>query len=356
MYAYSMVQIKDQICRNILNTQKREEYSQFFSAENIINNLGVKTFYNHDERPSVLISQADVAKVCLLASSKFGREIKYKELLPNISKLIEMPIDQKGVQRHDVKTFQDAIPIITAHRENSTYYKLVNEKERLKKQQHDLMFKEFEDERKRKAALFQKRSNLNIDFENKKIACIDFEFNASKKGLEAATEFGISIYENGKIQNFHFLIEENYKSKGNRELQKKFKFGTTQYIFKKDVVKKMNELFQNTDYFLFHELSGDNKLLKEMGINLEQRENCELIDTQIYFQTHFRDKEAEIKSPTLKGLLEAFNIPSQSLHNSGNDAAYTLKLFQGMLDEYRSKEVLKPDEPTKKMSSKFKMS
>lgn len=356
MYAYSMVQIKDQICRNILNREKREEYSDFFSAENIINNLGVKTFYNHDEQPSVLISQADVAKVCLLASSKFGRDIKYKELLPNIKKLIEMPIEQAGVQRHDVNTFQDAIPVITAHRKNSTYYKLVDEKEKLKKEQHDLMFKQFEDERNRKIELFKKRGNLDIDFEFKKIVSIDFEFNASKKGLEAATEFGISIYKNGKIENLHFLIEENYKNKGNRDLQKKFKFGTTQYILKKDVAKKMNEIFKDTDYFLFHELSGDNKILKEIGINLEQRPNCELIDTQIFFQTHFRDKESEIKSPTLKGLLEAFNIPSQNLHNSGNDAAYTLKLFQGMLDEYRDRKVLTPDEPVKKNIQKFKIS
>jgi len=353
MYAYSIVQIKDILCRNILNTAKREEYSAFFNAENLIDNLGVRTFYNHDKQPSILIGQEDIAKVCLLASSRFGRDIKYKELLPNIKRLVELPINEKGVQRHDVSCFKDAIPIITAHRKNSSYYKAIDEKEKIKKEQNLLSYKLYEEDRKRKAELFKRRGNMDKDFSSKKIVSIDFEFNPKKKGFEAITEFGISIYKDGNIENYHYLIEENYRSKANRQLQHQFSFGKTEYIFIKDVANKMNSIFENTDYFLFHELNSDNKLLQEIGINLEERKNSDLLDTQIFFQTHFRDKDRETNGLTLKGLLDTFEIDNQHLHNSGNDAAYTLMLFNKMVDEYNEKN--RPINEIKKNTPKLKM-
>ena len=69
------------------------------------------------------------------------------------------------------------------------------------------------------------------------------------------------------------------------------------------------------------------KILTNNNINIP--ENVSIIDTQKTKENHFNEK---LSGCSLNKMLKSFRIDFKNLHNSGNDAAYTLLLFLKMYD------------------------
>lgn len=73
-----------------------------------------------------------------------------------------------------------------------------------------------------------------------------------------------------------------------------------------------------------HALSGDLNYLRKLGCNLDNLGNLRgFCDTG----TLFRDAIGEANVPSLATACAAFDVIPWHLHNAGNDAAYTLKVF-----------------------------
>lgn len=78
---------------------------------------------------------------------------------------------------------------------------------------------------------------------------------------------------------------------------------------------------------VFHECSGDISFLKTLGYSIYNAENVlEIADTREMHQFVARSDD----SRALGAVLNYLDIPSQHLHNAGNDAVYTLRAMIGL--------------------------
>jgi hypothetical protein len=108
----------------------------------------------------------------------------------------------------------------------------------------------------------------------------------------------------------------------------KFLFGSSEFVFKESVAKKLKYHFwpegDRPVIFLGHAVENDIEVIKEhFGIDLNAHGNIvATLDTQVMAQ------EAGIGRPgqliKLRDLLKHFGIKGQWLHNGGNDIAYTM--------------------------------
>lgn len=174
------------------------------------------------------------------------------------------------------------------------------------------------------------KQTINSIFKNeiktgKTIISFDFSFNPQYDIVDV----GISYY-NGKIQkNYHYLVKENIPNKFSENSNYlSFHFGKTEVKDYDKVINIVSMFIQQADVILLHDTSNDLKALCK--INLDRLlDNKKVIDTSLIFKIEDDKLIVEHTSTrvSLKELLKISNISYSKLHNSGNDAAYTLKLF-----------------------------
>lgn len=327
MLLYNTTRIKDCFIRKHFEHEQKKEISKFFTLQHMFNNLGVNSIYTNDKSPALFINQSDLSKLCLLASSKFGLEFKYKDMERTSPSLVPVQLDVVDYKKFHVKNFTEVVNVLKVHNVTSSYAVSQN----IKKEQ----------ERKEKDSLFNRMSNMDRDFSSSRIASIDFEYNPNttfKNHLNTIFEFGVTIYDKGKIEYHHYLVDEIFvNKKTNPDLQFEFDFGVSKIIPLSEVKSVFKDFLKNTDYLLFHEYSADYGILKNNNLGVEEFKSMDLLDTQMFFKKHFKEELNEKEPVSLKKLLGYFDIESKNLHNSGNDAAYTLLLFLKMVDAYNLK-------------------
>lgn len=188
------------------------------------------------------------------------------------------------------------------------------------------------------------RQAMELVFTRKNILfCIDVE--AWEVNPKIVTEIGISIYDPREqsfvliptITQIHIIIKENLYKKNGRyvpEHSKNFNGGTTYVMGQNEAVSFTQSL---VDYYFFrpksnastclvgHDVKGDVKWLKNLGINFPDKPN--ILDTQTVFSASHGQK-----GNSLKNALRAANLPHAFLHNAGNDAYYTLFLAMCLCD------------------------
>lgn len=334
MQLYNTTRIKDCFIRTHFEDEKKREISKFFSLQYMFNNLGVNSIYTDDKSPALFISQNDLSKVCLLASAKFGLDFKYKDMTTSTPSLRPIEFNEEEHKKFNVKNFDEVVRVLRDFNITSSYAISQNIKKAA--------------EKKEKVSLFNRMSNMDRDFLSKRIASIDFEYNPNttfKNHLNTIFEFGISIYDKGKIEYHHFLVDEIFVTKKtNPDLQFQFDFGMSQIIPLSEVKKVFKDFLKDTDFLLFHEYSADYGILKSNGLGIEKFESLmDLLDTQMFFKKHFKEDLNESEPVSLKRLLAHFDIEGKNLHNSGNDAAYTLQLFLKMVEAHKLKQENKND-------------
>lgn len=127
-------------------------------------------------------------------------------------------------------------------------------------------------------------------------------------------------------QAFHFIIEENshFVNKDyvpdNRD---KFNFGSSQRMSLEEAADKFMQHIRGVDFLVTHSGANDEEYLASAGISLEGKP---MFDTQLLALALLTTGTAVFG---LKRLLSDLAIPFDEhiLHNAGNDAAYTMKVF-----------------------------
>lgn len=336
---YKITQIEPVIARNPKFKDCKVEMIKFFNLKHIADNLDIDKVYTNENLAPLYLDKSSISKICLLASAKFGVDFNYKEFYEGKGSLPTIDESLDGTKAYSIKSFSDVEKIIQEHKQTSQYgiEETAREEQqaKAKKAKVDALEEKLEEGRQIKRAEFDKATNLNRDFVTSKVVSIDFEFKI-KGNDHIVTEFGLAISQkDGSIKNEHYLIEENYMSKFNRNLQDKFEFGKTEIVSVKDIMPIISKHVKEADYVLFHEQREDYDILKKLGWDIEKNQDKPVIDTQLCYKRYFREPGSPPDGEKLINLLKAFKVDSKHLHNSGNDAHYTLKLLQKMSEIHK---------------------
>jgi len=323
MKLYRICSIKDIFLKD-LPTAKRKEAATFFHLENLYSNVHLKHIYmskNHIN--SILIDEDGLSKIQLLTKLKFG-------VTPDIDDIRNeaCPFNVNTIDKFTVNEPGQVTNIIKNHMKQDHIQKIIH----LKKEA-------LRESAIKKEILRSKIYNAHDkDFINKKTVSIDFEYINLN-----VFELGVSVHENGIIKNYHYLIKENYIHKKTKpDLQFKFKFGQTEIIPETMMSSIIKHHLNNADYLLLHGHSNDYLILRKYGLDLEQEEKIKIKDTILYYKKYFEPEQGD--ALTLQKMLRTFDIKPINMHNSGNDAAFTMELFIEMHKrvEIASKKIYKP--------------
>lgn len=336
MKLYEIAKVK----RNFKNSNKlmenKKSLDEFLNAQTFYDDLKIKNLYADVTKESTYyIDEKELKDLILLCSVKFNGVFNSNNI-----PFIEL---NNNIKVYKVNSYEEYLESIKKHNLSEEMLSLVKERKDLQK---DILNK-----KKNLNQPFAKDvKNLNINFNNKKIVCIDFEFfhRGSDHKLLNCFEFGVSIKDrNNKYTNKHYLIEETHQKKGKASigLQEKFRFGKTETISYKDVKNLLESYFADADYLLFHDMGSELRIFRQNNI-LFNKNKIKVLDTQ-QMQRNFESGIFVAKK--LKTLLYLYDIPVFDLHNSGNDAAYTLMLLMKMSDKY------KEDKKNKKNNKKIKV-
>lgn len=174
-----------------------------------------------------------------------------------------------------------------------------------------------------------KKSNIPLSINNIKIVSIDLELRYIGTTIYPL-EIGISTFENGEINNYHYAVEERI-NKNN------FDFGETK-LFKEDQFEDIFEShIHNTDYIIGHGLNSEFDFITSHNKLSNVFNDKIILDTSLSALKEFNIKNLEPRfvenkyQISLKNALTAFDLKFENLHNAGNDSAYSLLLLQKMI-------------------------
>lgn len=294
MNYYSTNKIRKSLGNTTKNPKYIKQIHNFYSDANIFNHLSVENVYFPKATDEIHISEDDFEKINVLAALKLNRGFKTKRVgmanpeiygemehykvnnLVDVNKALSLKVKAGGTIRFDQKV---------ANAKASLKNKLMKE--------------------------------LPTDIEEKRIVSIDFEFS-NKKDL--ITEMGMTIKQGDSTISKHYLINTAYESKSDSSLQRRFRYGETEIISLEKMTEIVKSQLSIADYALFHSHQEDIKLFNIHGIWLDDYNQLNILDTQTFHG----------KQRPLHELLTEYGIEytKKELHNSGNDAYYTVKLLE----------------------------
>lgn len=286
----------------------RKELEEFFNNKNIYDNLSINSFHADLKTEDLyLLSEEDVERIALLAKLKF-----------NGSFLLDgLPFYEKteSIVKYDINSHQSYIEKVIEHRRKPEITSIVLERKKEKKESQP--------------SFDINLADIDFDLNNKTIISIDFEYKMKNKrfSLDTCFEFGVTVQKNKKIESHHFIIkgDEIFRGKYKQKLEKKFRFGETQFIEKNDIKEKFYEFFNIADCIILHGASAELGIFKAAEIKIP--EHIKILDTQEIKLKEFKD---EFHGTSLSNIMKGFNMRPKNLHNSGNDAYYTMKVFLKM--------------------------
>lgn len=298
-------------------TVKPRDIDSFFSSGHIFGKMKIRTFYLTPEfEKAVFFNASDVSILCQRATQKFGGDFSYKNC-PSINK-------KDNAVEIKTNSFEEFNNKVIEHLRSD----VMVEKRKIQKDKIALTKDINQD-------FASEASNLEVDFTNKKIVSIDFEFS-KKQGKQfyfrACTEFGITVLENNELHYKHYLIEETFNDKVGmtKHLQQKFEFGESVIISLEEVKSLLEDCFKDASFMLCHDMSSELSILKQNGVGFK---HLKVLDTSLMYQVFSGNHHNQKR---LKDLLRVFEIPFTHLHNSGNDAAYTMQAFLEMTKQFKA--------------------
>lgn len=306
MNLYRIYSIKDVFMKQF-SPELRKIAAPFFHLQSLFSNLHIENLYMSTQHiNSILIDEDGLSKIQLFARMKFGKntsidEISKEACLYNTNEFTKFKINDPS----------EVTSIIKEHMRQDHIQKIIR------------LRKESLRESSIKKEILRSRIHNDYDknFHKKKTVSIDFEYI----NLDVF-ELGISVYDNGQQSSYHYLIKENYiKKRTKPELQFMFNFGETAIISESSIASVIKEHLVDTDYLLLHGHSNDYLILRKYGLDMEQEEKMKIMDTILYYKRYYEPEQGD--ALTLKRMLNTFEIESSNMHNSGNDADFTLKLF-----------------------------
>lgn len=292
---------------------QRKDLEDFFCNKNIYNNLSINNIYINKNITNVsYISEDDLARISLIASLKFNSNFDYSKF--------KYELFSENIYTYQINSHETYLEKIIEHGRKPEIVEIRQKANKLKKESI------FE--------LKKAHTDLPLEFQNKNIVSIDFEFREKNKSIpfDSCYEFGITKKYNDTIEHSHYIINNETLKKGKykEKLEKKFKFGKSISIKVNDIADIIKSTLENTDYLVLHGSSAELKIFRDN--NIQFPETLKVLDTQLIIEKHFNDI---ITGSSLKSSLEAFELQKSHVHNSGNDAAYTMNLFNTMVEKIK---------------------
>lgn len=317
---YALSSLKKAMKEN-LNQETRKELDEFTTVKKIFSDLSIKNLYTNIKSPNeIYLNEKDVEVIILLSELKYNINITLNK--------VKHKILNNEMIHYICNSFEDFKDSLEDHKRKPEIKLILDSK---KKKNNNTIAEMMNQQN------YKDIKNLNIPYLSKKIISLDFEFkqHIGKIKFEDCTEFGITTLENGIIKKEHFLLTETYLNKTDRlrYLQYSFTGGQTQFMSVKKVKVFLEERLKNIDYLLFHGMSTELKILKNNNVDIDFNK-VKVIDTQKMQENFEIEKE---QGKTLKQLLKFHNIEHKFLHNSGNDAGYTLDLLLKMHETQKLK-------------------
>lgn len=286
---YSVNKIRKSYMNMIKKPGDLKFVTDFYTPQNIFNKLGVNEFFIPENGTDIYINHDALEKINLLAFMKIKRQMPIKRvgaenefLLPNMI-------------RYECKSFNDVTIAVGKQLKDGA--------------DRDRWYNNIKLEYKEKKLL-----EIPNDFLDKKSVSIDIEFSNKK---ELITEIGVTVRDNGIINSYHYLIKELYE-KENDKKQKRFKYGKTNIIEIAAIKETLETHIADAAYLVFHDGVQDLYLLNKYGFKSNQFETFKIFDAQVI----------QGRNIGLQDMLKHYQIEhtTSQLHNSGNDARYTLEL------------------------------
>lgn len=302
MNYYSTNKIRKAFINTTKNPKFQKQILAFYSDMNIFDKLNVENLYLPKGTDEVHISQDDFEKIILLGSIKLERGFKVKRVG------VSNPDIYKEMEHFKVNNLIDVKRAISKKMKDGNSIRVLD---RLKKSRLALKEKHIRE--------------MPEDIEQKRIVSIDFEFSHKKSLI---TEMGMTVKQGDNTISKHYLIDTAYQTKSNSSLQKRFRYGETEIISLDKMTDIIKSQLSIADYALFHSHQEDIKLFNIHGIWLDDYNQLKILDTQTFHG----------KQRPLHELLTQYEIThaKSEMHNSGNDAYYTVKLLEKLNNKPKS--------------------
>jgi hypothetical protein len=156
---------------------------------------------------------------------------------------------------------------------------------------------------------------------DKTMTAFDFSYDKNMNIVDV----GISYFDNKIQKNYHFIVEEYMPTEFSDNTRYfSFNFGKTEVKKLSSVIDFISLFANQADLILLHDATNDMIVVEKLGLSA-LFESKKMIDTSLLLSGSTERPEHERIS--LKNLLTKSKISYSQLHNSGNDAFYTLKAF-----------------------------
>eukprot|EP00833_Pecoramyces_ruminatium_P014267 jgi/Orpsp1_1/1188299/evm.model.d7180000063731.1 len=173
---------------------------------------------------------------------------------------------------------------------------------------------------------------------NKLYLCLDIE--AYEQDQNILTEFGWCVFKSdGTIVKVkHYIVEENINSRNGKYVpdnKDNFLFGKSETQKLKKIEDELKKDIEKINYLVGHGVKSDLIYLKSININTSKFETMKnsvipefgIIDTMDLYSGHFFTKGVNLEKS-----LTQLQIPFDKLHNAGNDAVFTMQVFQKIIN------------------------
>lgn len=192
-------------------------------------------------------------------------------------------------------------------------------------------------DKKGKQRILDKAKHYRKHIENLKtlrtanlIVSIDFEYNGLNR--ESVSEAGLTLFypkENKFVYRYFILKDSTPMTIRKANLRNSFNFGITEFKTTEDMFLEIDHYIDEADMLLAHDIINELQIL-----NIKPNWN-KVIDTK-FCELVLNPKSFYL---SLKDALIRYDISHSSLHNAGNDAAYSLHLALKMLNEVENENI-----------------
>lgn len=287
--AYSIKAMRNKIF-NSLSIKNRQEIGDFISIKNLFVELSINQYFIDIENKECYISFMDFIKLCSYINTTYQTQYHVKSF--NSFDMNSENFTVIGAVEH-AEYLDSSFKYITSHDDHKKHF-------------FDNMF-------------------LKELKTNKTITAFDFSYNKNYEIVDV----GISYFHNTIQKNYHFIVEENMPAEFSPNTKYfSFNFGKTEVKKLKTVMDFISLFTNQADVILLHDSTNDMKVIEACGL-LPLFEVKQIIDTSLIFSENQTDGKIASSNEriNLKKLLLKSKISYSQLHNSGNDAFYTLKAF-----------------------------
>jgi len=193
--------------------------------------------------------------------------------------------------------------------------------------------------------------------------CLDIE--AYERNHDYLTEFGWCLFKkNGEIIKIKHAIVEEYRNYHNGRYvpdnKDYFNFGESEVEKLKDIYRELKNDFEKVNYLVGHGINNDIRFLKKIKVDVSKFKKMNsgskiddygIIETMDLFSGFFLTKPVGLEKS-----LRRLEISYKRLHNAGNDAYYTMKVFLEIIKRFnfssnRQYEQILNYKPPKKIKS-----